>query len=84
MKTIDMIVLHSKALRILQDPTIPYLQADGMIKEMFRHYMADSDDYYEKELDEVFEKEAKSDLEELLEDDNRERARDMNLASQGR
>lgn len=78
MKTIDMITLHAKALGILQNPGISYLEADGMIKEMFRHYMADSEDYYEKELDECCAIDTKSDLEELIEDDNRERARDMN------
>ena len=75
MKTIDMIGLHIKALNILRDPSITYLQADGMIKEMFKQYEADSEDYYP---DETFEVEEKSLDQEMREDDARERARDMN------
>lgn len=80
MRTIDLLGLHSKALSILQRKDIPYVQAEAMITEMFRHYELESEDYYEKDYgDEPVE--TKSDEQELIDDDNRERAADMNAVN---
>ena len=82
MQHIDQIILHSNAIKILQDPDLTLLQSKSMIKEMFRQYEADSKNYYdEPELDSCCKSMAKSDLEELIEDDNRERATDMNAVN---
>lgn len=78
MKHLDQIVLHAKAIKILKDPAVTLIQAQDMIKEMFRQYEADSEDYYP---DESFEVEEKSLDQEMREDDARERARDINAVN---
>ena len=78
MKHIDQIVLHTKAIKILRDPAVTLIQAQDMIKEMFKKYEADSEDYYP---DENFEVEEKSLDKVMREDDARERARDMNAVN---
>lgn len=77
MKTIDQIVLHSKCLDILRRSDITYVQAEAMISILKREYECESADYYERD-DETFEKEERSDVQDLIDDDNRDRARDMN------
>lgn len=82
MRTIDQIILHSKAFAILQRKDIPYVQAHGMISEMMRHYEFDSEAYYDKDA-ERFEPDERSDEQELIDDDNKERAVDMNAVNRG-
>ena len=80
MQTIDKILFHSKCLDILRRPDVPYAQAKAMILELERQYLVESKDYYERD-DETFEVEERSDEQELIDDDNRERAADMNAVS---
>lgn len=81
MRTIDQIILHSKAFAILQRKDIPYAQAYGMISEMMRHYEFDSEAYYCGDDEDHCVRESISDEQELINDDNKERAADMNAVN---
>lgn len=80
-EVLDGIIVHCRCLKHLMRNDIPAKKALELVGlEMLQHQTRNEP----KELDEVYEENVKSDLQELIDDDNRERARDMNLAMQGR
>ena len=78
LKAIDEIVMGAKAIAILQRPDLTLLQAQRMIETMRAEYLAKFQE--PRELDEGHECEVRSDLQDLIDDDNRDRANDMNKA----
>ena len=80
MKTVDQIVLHSKCLDILHRKDIPYVQALAMIEELKKEYAIESPSYYGDDED-FNEPVTRSDTQELIDDDNRQRAADMNAVN---
>lgn len=73
LETIEKIVFHSKCIAILNDPELNAAQAQAMIAQLYIQHGY--------EYDGTSATKPKSDTQELIDDDNRQRARDMNAVN---
>jgi len=80
LEILDKVTMHMKAIEILRKPNLTYLQAVTEINKMQQEFELNQH-WPDSECDEEFTEDLRSDEQDLIDDDNRERAADMNAVN---
>lgn len=80
LELLDRITMHMKSIEILRRPDLSYSQAVVEIAKMQQEFELNQR-WPDKEVDEEFIEDMRSDEQDLIDDDNRDRAADMNAVN---